>query len=114
MKKYHGSCHCKRVEFEAELDITDPLKCNCSICYAHSATMHRVKPENFKVIKGEKDLTSYQFLTKTAEYYFCKHCGIYVFHHPRTNPEDFVINLACVEGINVDDLTPRLLDGASL
>ncbi|MEX2352922.1 MAG: GFA family protein, partial [Gammaproteobacteria bacterium] len=30
--KYKGSCHCGKVRFELEGDLTEVMACNCSIC----------------------------------------------------------------------------------
>ena len=29
---YKGRCHCAKIAFEVEGDLTDAIKCNCSIC----------------------------------------------------------------------------------
>ncbi|WP_442881038.1 GFA family protein, partial [Aeromonas sp.] len=30
--RYKGSCHCGRIAFEAEGELTQAMACNCSIC----------------------------------------------------------------------------------
>jgi hypothetical protein len=30
--KYQGSCHCGRIAFEVEGELTGVMACNCSIC----------------------------------------------------------------------------------
>lgn len=75
--------------------------------------MHRVPPEQFTLLAGEESLTLYQFHTKTAKHYFCKVCGIYPFHRPRTAPELYAINVACLEGVDSFELEPGLVDGHS-
>ena len=84
MPSHKGSCHCGAVEFEVEGDITSGVICDCSLCKRKGAIMHRIPNEQFRLIKGENDLTTYQWNTRVAKHYFCKHCGIYTHHQPRT------------------------------
>jgi hypothetical protein len=55
------------------------------------------------IVEGEDSLTLYQFNTGTAKHYFCKTCGIYTHHQRRSNPEQFGINVACLEGVSPFD-----------
>ena len=101
MKKL--TCHCGAVE--AEVNISEKgfekiMRCNCSICKRKGYIIGVVGPDDFKIIKGEENLTLYQFKTKTAQHYFCKVCGIHTHNRPRINPKIFGINIACVDGIN--------------
>ena len=52
------------------------------------------------ILKGSSDLQLYQFNTRTAKHYFCRHCGIYTHHQRRSNPTQYGFNVACLEGIN--------------
>ena len=72
-KLYQGSCHCESDE------ITRGLRCNCSICARKGAMMspEPIPPDRFKIDAQDGALGLYQFGAKTAEHYFCKHCGIY-------------------------------------
>ena len=54
-------------------------------------------------IKGEEELTLYTFNTNTAKHYFCSKCGIYTHHQRRSNPNEFGINVACIEGVSPFD-----------
>ena len=31
--RYKGGCHCAKIAFEVEGDLTEAIECNCSICY---------------------------------------------------------------------------------
>ncbi len=117
MPHYEGSCHCGAVAFAIETDepLSDAVTCNCSICHKKRALMKGVPESRFRILKGQDQLTLYQFNTKTAEHYFCKICGIYPFHRRRTAPDHFAINVCCLEGVEVDQLdTVHLTDGKEL
>jgi len=76
--------------------------------------MHYVTEDRFKLCTGEEHLSLYQFHTNTAKHYFCKTCGIYPFHRPRTKPGFYGINVGCLEDVDVSHLEPELLDGKAL
>tara|TARA_Y100000782_G_scaffold114533_1_gene151025 strand:- start:253 stop:531 length:279 start_codon:yes stop_codon:yes gene_type:complete len=82
------------------------------MCRKRGAIAASVLLENLKIIKGEDNLTLYQFNTMAAKHYFCKTCGIYTHHQRRSNPHQFAINVACIEGVNPYDLEPvKIYDG---
>ncbi len=103
MKKL--KCHCGLVEANIYVnDFAKILRCNCSICKRKGAIMSLVKNENFKIIKGQDFLKLYQFHTKVANHYFCKNCGIYTHHNPRSNPAMTGFNLGCIDDIDTFNL----------
>jgi hypothetical protein len=76
--------------------------------------MAAVDPEYFKLLSGEDSLSLYQFNTRMAKHYFCKVCGIYTFHRPRTNQNIYRVNVGCLEGVDPFSIEVGLNDGASL
>ena len=113
---HKSTCHCGAVELEIQLPdgIVDPRRCNCSICRRKGAIVGSVPLSAIKVVKGEDKLGLYQFDTKEAEHYFCKVCGIYTHHRRRSNPNQYGINLGCLEGVEPDLIEGvRLYDGAN-
>ena len=108
------TCHCGGVEIE--VDLPDGLRqlrrCNCSMCRRRGAVAASVDLDQLWVIQGADKLTLYQFNTMAAEHYFCSICGIYTHHRRRSNPREFGINIACLEGVNPYGLGPiPVVDG---
>ena len=103
--KLKGACHCGAVQFAVQL--TDGLRtarrCNCSYCRMRGAVAVSAELDGFEILKGQEALTLYQFNTKAARHYFCKQCGIYTHHQRRSNPNQFGINAACLEGVSPFD-----------
>ncbi len=97
METYHGSCHCGAVRFEVDTELNAVTQCNCTICDKKGSLLHRVPPERFRLLAGEDALVLYQFNTKVAKHYFCRHCGIHPFHRPRAAPEIYNINVRCLD-----------------
>lgn len=101
-----GTCHCGTVRFEVDLPngFEDLSRCNCSICARRGAVVTSVTLDAFRILQGAENLTLYQFNTRTAEHYFCSTCGIYTHHRRRSNPNQFGVNVACIEGVNPFEL----------
>ena len=71
-----------------------------------------VSINNLKIVKGEAELREYTFNTHTTKHYFCSICGIYTHHQRRSVPSEYGFNIACVEGVKLEDYKDiRYLDG---
>lgn len=106
IETYEGGCHCGRVRFRVEADLSTLLECNCSICTRKGILHLIVPPERFELMRGEEALTTYQFNTDTARHTFCKHCGIHAFYVPRSDPDKISVNARCLDGIDAALLKP--------
>ncbi|HZW23458.1 GFA family protein [Noviherbaspirillum sp.] len=108
MKTYRGSCHCGAVSFEAEIDLTQSTyRCNCSICRRTRFWPAIAKPDGFRLLTGETDLTKYVFNTRKNHHYFCKHCGVRAFGIGNETPVGKMvgINVMCLEGVSEEELS---------
>ena len=114
MKSFDGSCHCGTVQFRVNAAITEITTCDCSLCKMRHAVMLKVPEQVLTILKGEQDLTLYQWNTRRAKHYFCKHCGIYVFHRKRVAPDHFGVNVFCLQGFNLDSMPVRATEGANM
>jgi hypothetical protein len=112
-KTYLGSCHCGRIRFEVTSEMARASECNCSICTKKAYLHHMVAPDDFRLLSGADDLATYQFGTKTARHHFCKHCGVAAFFRPRANPANYMVNLRCLEGLDLGALRIQQFDGRS-
>lgn len=108
LKTYHGSCHCGTVRFEADVDLgAGTYRCNCSVCSRNRFWPAIVRPDAFRLLCGESELTKYLFNTMKNEHYFCKHCGVRPFGIGNASGPDrlYGINLGCLEDATPDELT---------
>lgn len=112
MTKHSGGCHCGRVRFEvsAPADIT-VVDCNCSVC-SMTGFLHLIVPkEDFTLISGEDDLTTYTFNTGVAKHHFCSHCGIKSFYVPRSHPDGYSVNVNCLDPDTVTSMEVKPFNG---
>ena len=111
MKVYEGGCHCGRVRFRVTASLERVSECNCSIC-AKKGFLHLiVPPEQFELLAGGDELTTYRFNTGVARHQFCRHCGIHPFYVPRSDPDKIDINARCLDNVDPAKLSPQPFDG---
>lgn len=100
-----GACHCGTVRFRVRL--TDGLRtarrCTCSLCRMRGAVAVTAATDALTVVEGEGALSLYQFNTGAAKHWFCSRCGIYTHHQRRSNPDEYGVNVACLEGVSPFD-----------
>ena len=108
LRRYHGSCHCGAVQFDVDLDLSQPtFRCNCSICRRTRFWVAVARPEAFRVERGEHELTEYRFNTGKNQHFFCRRCGVRPFGIGNDTPIGRMIgvNIGCLEGIDEEALS---------
>ena len=106
-KTYQGSCHCRRVRFEADIDLAQgTFKCNCSICTKVRNWLAAVPQSDFRLLAGASELTEYQFHTRRLHHFFCRHCGVRPFGWGDTPDisKFYAINVACLDDVDLNEL----------
>lgn len=111
---FKGACHCGTVQFDVQATVTELTTCNCSLCRMRNAVMLKVPEHGLTIRQGEQALTLYQWNTRRAKHYFCRHCGIYVFHRKRSAPDHFGVNVFCLEGFDPASVPARMTEGATM
>ncbi len=113
---YQGGCHCGKVRFEAEIDLTKPaLMCNCSICSKRGYVLSFVSGADFKLLSGEEALTDYLFNKKTIHHLFCSTCGVGAFGRGvgPDGAESIAINVRCLDDVDAAAVPFTAFDGKS-
>lgn len=117
MEKKTGGCQCKKVRYEAEMDLTQPVvECNCSICQGKGMILSFVPHEQMAITSGEEALTEYRFNTEKIAHLFCSVCGVQAFARgvgPQGEPT-YAINVRTIDDIDLNVLTRMPFDGKNL
>ncbi|MXP10239.1 GFA family protein [Pseudoblastomonas halimionae] len=115
-RTYHGSCHCKAVTFEVDLDLASGTgKCNCTFCRKQRMWKAApVKPDAFRLLTGKDTLVDYGSSGDGGEqqHHFCKICGIATHNDgslPMLGGKFVMVHVAAL-----DDLSPRELLAAPM
>lgn len=107
MKTYHGSCHCGNVKYEATFDPAEGSgKCNCTFCFKSRNWGFFVKPENFKLLTPESELTDYA-RNGMVHHLFCKTCGVRSYSWsdiPEAGGFKYGVAVTCLDDITQDEI----------
>ncbi len=116
-RTYQGGCHCGAVRYSVVTDLNPPvISCNCSICSRKGSLLCFVPADDFKLQRGKDAVSDYQFNTHNIHHLFCKTCGIHSFGTGTAPTGDrmVAINVRCLDGFEIDAVTPVKFDGKSL
>ena len=114
--KYEGGCHCGKIRFEVEGEITGAMACNCSMCRRKGSLLWFVPRDRLNLLTAEKDLTTYTFNKHVIKHRFCRICGIHPYGEgtdPKGNPMA-AVNLRCLEAVDLETVPVQHFDGRSL
>lgn len=102
--KVHGSCHCKQITYEAEVDPARVGVCNCNDCQVLTGSAFRVNvpasADSFRLLTG----TPRAYIKTTAasgsrrRQFFCPNCGAPVAAtEDSDNPSVYVLRIGCLD-----------------
>ncbi len=114
--KYKGSCHCGRIAFEVDGEITGAVACNCSICQRKGSLLWFVPRSDFRLLTPEAEASSYTFNKHAIRHRFCPVCGMnpYADGTDRKGNAIAAVNIRCLEGIDLATIPVQHYDGRSL
>ncbi|NQD93507.1 GFA family protein [Pseudomonas sp. CrR25] len=114
--KHKGSCHCGKVSFEAEGEITQAVACNCSICQRKGSLLWFVARHQLHLLSAEEAASTYTFNKHLIQHRFCPNCGMHPYGEgvdPHGNAIA-AINIRCLEDIDLASIPVQHYDGRSI
>ncbi len=112
-KTYQGSCHCGKIAFEVEGELTGAMACNCSICQRKGTLMWFVPLTQLRLLTPQSDMSTYTFNKHVIKHHFCPTCGMHPFGEG-TDPKGnamAAVNIRCVEDIDLAAVPVQQYDG---
>jgi hypothetical protein len=112
---YTGSCHCGRIAFEVDGELTGAMSCNCSMCQRKGALLWFVPRAALKLTTPESDIATYTFNKHVIRHRFCPTCGIHPFGEGAMpdGRQMAAINIRCLDGVEPDAVPVQHFDGRS-
>ncbi len=115
MTKYSGGCHCKKVRYEAKVDLSQAIECNCSHCQIKGLLLTFIPATDFELVSGEESLREYRFYKKVIAHMYCADCGVQPFARAEKDGEETVaVNVRTIDNIDLDSVKRIPFDGRSL
>lgn len=112
---HHGGCHCGRIAFEAEGELTQAIECNCSHCSRKGYLLWFLPRAQFRLKTPQAELASYTFNKHVIRHQFCPNCGCapFAFGTAPDGSATAAINVRCLEGVDRAALKIVPVDGKS-
>ena len=115
-KTYKGSCHCGKIAFEVEGELTGAMACNCSICQRKGSLLWFVPRTQLRLLTPQSDMSTYTFNKHVIKHHFCPTCGMHPFGEG-TDPKGnamAAVNIRCLEDIDLAAVPVQQFDGRSV
>ena len=84
-----------------------------ALCSRRGGLLWFAPRDQFKLLSGQDDLTTYTFNKHVIQHQFCKHCGVQSFALGQNQRGDKMaaINIRCLENFEFDKVPVKHIDG---
>lgn len=101
---YRGSCGCAAVQFTVQLDFAHGVtRCACPRCRKLGARSLAAPADHFRLVAGEDALEGVAWACGLRMR--CAACGVEPFAILEDPEELVAINLRCLDGVELEDVT---------
>lgn len=117
-----GSCHCKATIFEVSQAPQTLTQCTCSFCSKRGSLWAYYTPAQFKLLTPQKNVSFYQWGSKTVKHGFCDTCGCGTFTEtpdwssgePDFDNPKISVNSRLFDDFDLDKVEVVAIDGKNL
>lgn len=112
---FSGSCHCGRVAFEVDGELSEVKECNCSRCSRKGYLLWFVPRARFRLKSPEDQTSVYRFHKHVTDHHFCSRCGCAPLATGigPTGDATTAVNVRCLEGVDLAAVKRVPVDGRS-
>lgn len=112
---HSGSCHCGRIAFEVEGDVSQLMECNCSYCRRKGYLLWFVPRQQLKLKTPEANLGTYKFNKHVISHHFCSVCGCgpFGFGKDPKGADTAAVNVRCLPDLDRSAIKVVAFDGRS-
>lgn len=111
-----GSCHCGRIAFEVDGELTGVAACNCSICSRRGSLLWAVPRDGLRLLTPEDGAATYGFGRETIAHRFCPTCGIHPYAEDAGTGggRTAYVNVRCLQDVDPASVPAVSFDGRSM
>ena len=97
----HGSCHCRSIEYEAQVDPRHTHICHCTDCQALTGSAYRVTVQaregSFRLTRGEPTVyVKVGDIGRRRAQAFCGRCGSPLYTYSADHPKVYGLRVGCL------------------
>jgi hypothetical protein len=109
-----GSCHCGQIRFEVEGTPDVAMECNCSHCSRKGYLLWFVPRTQLTLECAEDAMSTYTFNKHAIRHRFCPRCGCAPLGFGKNRDTEMAaVNVRCLEGIELESVPRKAIDGRS-
>lgn len=113
--EYRGSCHCGKIAYTVDGELSSVIECNCSHCSRKGYLLWFIGRDQLKITTPESDVATYTFNKHLIQHHFCATCGCAPFG-VGVGPNGVAtaaINVRCLDDVDLDRIQIQKVDGRS-
>jgi hypothetical protein len=112
---HQGSCHCGKIVFDVDGELSQAIECNCSHCSRKGYLLWFVPRASLRLKAPASALSTYKFNKHVISHHFCATCGCapFGFGKDPKGADMAAVNVRCLPEVDLAKLKRVPFDGKS-